>query len=275
MTDRRITPATGGTAHVSLCDKVAADRYVEGRAAAVAVPLADLCATPGGARDRQLLLGAAVTVIAEEVGHAFVQAAADGYCGWVAVGALGPALAATHRLAAPSSHLYPAPDLKTRELCAISHGSRFRIVAEHGRFAETEAGAFVPARHLRPVTERDDDPVAVAALYLGAPYLWGGNSRWGIDCSGLVQAALSACGLACPGDSDLQMRAFSETVLPHDIRRGDLLFWKGHVALAIGPEEVLHANAHAMAVTRERLVDVQARIAEAGEGELLGVRRPG
>jgi cell wall-associated NlpC family hydrolase len=275
MTDRRITPSTGRTAHVSLRGLVAAERFVEGRAAAVAVPLADLCASPGGARDRQLLLGAAVTVIEDAAGHAFVQAAADGYCGWVAAGALGPAIVPTHRLAAASSHLYPAPDLKARELCAIPHGARLRIVAEHGRFAETDAGAFVPARHLRPVAELDADPVAVAALYLGAPYLWGGNSRWGIDCSGLVQAALSACGVACPGDSDLQMRAFAETVLPHDIRRGDLMFWKGHVALAIGPEEVLHANAHAMAVTRERLVEVQGRIAEAGEGGLLGVRRPG
>ena len=275
MTDRRITPATGGTAHVSLRGTVAAERFVEGRAAAVAVPLADLCAGPGGARDRQLLLGAAVTVITEEAGHAFVQAAADGYCGWVAAGALGPAVAATHRLAAASSHLYPAPDLKQRELCAIAHGARLRIVAQHGRFAETDAGAFVPARHLKPVAEAEEDPVAVAALYLGVPYLWGGNSRWGIDCSGLVQAALSACGIACPGDSDLQFRHFGEAVLPHDIRRGDLVFWKGHVALAIGPEEVVHANAHAMAVTRERLVEVQARIAEAGEGEMLGVRRPG
>lgn len=274
MTDRRITPSTGRSAHVSLRGRVAAERFVEGREAAVAVPLADLCASPGGARDRQLLLGAGVTVIEEAAGHAFVQAAADGYCGWVAAGALGPAIVPTHRLAAASSHLYPAPDLKARELCAISHGARFRIVAEHGRFAETDAGAFVPARHLRPVAELEEDPVAVAALYLGAPYLWGGNSRWGIDCSGLVQAALSACGVACPGDSDLQMQAFPDTVLPHDIRRGDLVFWKGHVALAIGPEEVLHANAHAMAVTRERLVEVQARIAEAGEGEMLGVRRP-
>lgn len=274
MTDRRTTPATGDVAHVSLRGHVAAARFVEGRAAAVAVPLADLCASPGGARDRQLLLGAAVTVLTEAAGQAFVQAVADGYCGWVAADALGPPVAATHRLAAGSSHLYPVPDLKAREICAVSHGSRFRIVADHGRFAETSEGRFLPAGHLRPLSQPEADAVAVAALYLGVPYLWGGNSRWGIDCSGLVQAALAACGIACPGDSDLQFRHFTDAVLPHDIRRGDLVFWKGHVALATGPEEVLHANAHAMAVTRDRLVDVQGRIAEAGAGELLGVRRP-
>lgn len=274
MTDRRMTPANGRVAHVSLKGEVAAERFVEGRAAAVARPIADLCARPGGARDRQLVLGAAVLVLDTEAGQAFVRAEADGYCGWLEEAALGPALAATHRLAARTSHLYPAPDLKTREICAISHGSRLRIVADHGRFAETAEGAFVPARHLAPLDDPAPDPVAVAETFLGTPYLWGGNSGWGIDCSGLVQAALLACGIACPGDSDLQMTAVGAPVLPHDIRRGDLLFWKGHVAIATGPDEILHANAHRMAVTREGLVAALARIAEAGEGGLLAVRRP-
>jgi len=273
MTDRRLTPATPRVAHVSLEGVLPAPRYVAGQPASVTAPLADLCATPDGARDRQLLLGAAVRVIDAEGAHAFVRAEADGYCGWVAQAALGPEAAATDRVAAPASHLYPEPNLKSREICALSHGSRLQIVARHGAFAETASGAFVPAMHLRPAGSAEADPVAVAGLFLGTPYLWGGNSIWGIDCSGLVQAALQACGIACPGDSDLQFAALGHPVDLHDLARGDLLFWKDHVAIATGPDEVIHANAHHMAVTTEDLVAALARIAEAPGGELLGVRR--
>jgi cell wall-associated NlpC family hydrolase len=265
--DRRLTPANGRVAHAALRGRVAAERFVEGRAARLAVPLADLCAAAEGARDRQLLLGAAVTVLEERDGWAFVQAAADGYVGWLPAAALGEGPAPTHRVAAAATHLYPAPDLKRRERARLSLGAALAVTGAEGAFLETPQG-WVPAVHLRPLEAPEADPVAVAERLLGTPYLWGGNSRDGIDCSGLVQAALFACGRPCPGDSDLQEAGLGTTLPPGaELVRGDLVFWKGHVGWMADAATLLHANAHHMAVAAEPLAGAAARIAAAGGGD--------
>lgn len=204
MNDRRLTPANGRVAHVSLKRRVKAERFVAGEPARVAVALADLLARPGGPRDRQVLMGERVNVLDRDGGFAFVQAEKDGYCGYLAEGALAGDRAATHWVAAPATHLYREPSLKTPEVAYLTMGARLTIVAEHPRFLETADGFFAPRPHLRELGDWAADPAAVAESLLGTPYLWGGNSRSGIDCSGLVQAALLACGRPCPGDSDLQ-----------------------------------------------------------------------
>ena len=262
--DRRLTPFSGRVAHVSLRGQVAAEAFVEGEPAALAVPLADLCAAPGGARDRQLLLGAAVTVLERRDGWAFVQAVADGYCGWLEAVALGPSESSTHVVAA-ATHLYPAPDLKRRETGRLSLNARVTVTGAEGAFLSTPQG-WLPAVHLRPLGAPEADPVAVAERLIGTPYLWGGNSRDGIDCSGLVQAALWACGRDCPGDSDLQAalgRPLAEGERP---ARGDLAFWPGHVGWMVDAETLIHANAHHMAVAVEPLAVAAERIAAAGLG---------
>ncbi|MGL4279805.1 MAG: C40 family peptidase [Albidovulum sp.] len=272
MNDRRLTPANGRVAHVSLRGQVAAEAFVEGEAASVAGPVADLLKEPGGPRDRQLLMGDAVTVLERRAGHAFLLAAKDGYCGYVAEASLGPALAPTHWVAAPASHLYPVADMKRQETAALSFGSQLRVVGETDRFFQTTAG-FVPRPHLRPLGETFPDPAEVAMMFLGTPYLWGGNSRQGIDCSGLVQAALLAAGIPCPGDSDLQQVLGHPVATPAALRRNDLLFWKGHVALALDESRMIHANAFRMAVTVEGIAEAIARIAAQGDGEPTGLRR--
>ena len=273
MTDRRLTPANDRVAHVSLRGRVGTARFVEGEAASVALPLADLLAAPGGARDRQLLMGEEVLVLDRHQGFAFLRAARDGYCGYVAEAALEPFHAPTHWIATPASHLYPAPDMKQREVAGVSFGARLTITAEHPKFLETESGLFVPRPHLRPMGQVMDDPAGVAEMFLGTPYLWGGNSRAGLDCSGLVQASLLACAIACPGDSDMQAALGGPLDGPAALRRGDLIFWKGHVAMALDPARLIHANAFRMAVAIEGIPEAIARIEGQGDGPPTAFRR--
>jgi cell wall-associated NlpC family hydrolase len=277
--DRRLTPFSGSVALATLRGRVEARAFVTGEAARIRHPLVDLCDSPGGARDRQLLLGDAVTVIERRGPQAFVQAAKDGYCGWLDAAALGPAdPAPTHWLAAAASQLYPEPRVQAREIAALSLGARLTVLetglGKAGRFAATPQG-FVPACHLRPLDAPAADPVAVAEQFLGTPYLWGGNSRAGLDCSGLVQAAMLACGRPCPGDADLQQAVGDPLPEGAPLRRGDLLFWQGHVALVVDEARLIHANGHTMSVAYEDTAACIARIAAQGEGGVIRRTRPG
>ena len=274
MTDRRLTPANARVAHVSLKGRVTADRFVEGEAARIVPPLTDLLAAPGGRRDRQLLMGDAVLVLERQDGFAFVRSDKDGYCGYLDAAVLAPAEAPTHWVAAHATHLYPAPDIKTKETALLSLGARLKITETGERFARTDDGRFVVARHLRPLGDRAQDPAAVAEMFLGTPYLWGGNSRSGIDCSGLAQAALLACGIASPGDSDMQADGVGvDIATTGPFRRNDLLFWKGHVAIALGPERMIHATGHFMSVVVEGITEAIGRIAAQGGGPVIRARR--
>jgi cell wall-associated NlpC family hydrolase len=269
--DRRLTPLSGRFALESLRGQVEAD-FVPGEGATVVAPLAELCSEPGGARDRQVLLGDVGIVVERRDGWAFVQMAKDGYCGWVPESALGVEEEATHWVSAPATHLYPEANLKARELGALTMTSRLRVLGESGDWLETTRG-FVPRPHVKALGDWHKDPVAVAQTYLGVPYLWGGMGGAGLDCSGLVQLSLRACGIDCPGDSDMQQalgEAFGEKKA---MKRGDLLFWKGHVAMAMNADFIIHATAAYMAVAAEPLKAALARIAGSGGGAVLARRR--
>ncbi|MBM7067151.1 NlpC/P60 family protein [Actibacterium sp. 188UL27-1] len=273
MTDRRLTPANARVAATALKGLVQDVTFTDGTAMTVTVPVADLLAAPGGARDRQLLYGEAVTVFEVTDGMAFVQAGKDGYVGYVLQDMLGESVVPTHRVSVLATHLYPQPELKCPEVMGLGFGARLRIVSASGAYFETDAGYFVPKPHIRPLNAPLADFVTVAQMHFGVPYLWGGNSNTGIDCSGLVQAGLIACGVDCPGDSDLQMAALGRDVAGGDVKRGDLFFFKGHVAIAVDAETLIHANAHHMAVAYEPLAEAISRIETQGEGPVLAQKR--
>jgi cell wall-associated NlpC family hydrolase len=268
--DRRLTPATDRVAHVSLRGRLERPRFTEGEPLRVSVTLADLLRAPFGARERQLWLGERFIVVDRDQGHAFGFAEKDGYCGWLPETALADAPAPTHWVASPGTHLYPEPRSVSRELAALPTGAGLAVLGRVDKWAETTQG-FVPFRHLRPVGDFLPDPVAVAEGFLGAPYLWGGDSRAGLDCSGLAHVAFHACGAQIPRDSDLQFDALSP-IQREEARRGDLVFWKGHVAILTGPGRIIHANGFTMSVAYEGLQEAIARILPA-EGEVLGWRR--
>ena len=271
--DRRLTPFSGRVALPALRGAVPAEVFADGTAASVCKPLVDLLSRPNGARDRQLLWGDAVTVIDRQDGHVFVQAEKDGYCGWLVEGAVSDRVVPTHWVAARSSHLYSGARVQAPDNHAMPFGARIKVLGLVGSFAETAQG-YVPKSHVRALGDRPKDPVAVAEMFLGAPYLWGGNSAAGLDCSGLVQMAYLACGLPCPADSD-QQRAIG-TPLGHEdaLARGDLIFWKGHVAIVTGADYLIHANGHTMTVAYEGILDCISRIAAQDGGPVLERRRP-
>ncbi|MBS0125844.1 NlpC/P60 family protein [Thetidibacter halocola] len=234
------------------------------------VPLAELRRRPELGRDRQLRYGEPFDVYERRDGFATGDSVLAGHSGWIAESALAPNSrrpAPTHWVGARQTHVYPEPDFKTRETCALTHLSRVAVLRQDGRFSETELG-WIPTNHL---TDRPaEDPVSVAALYLGVPYLWGGNSIWGLDCSGLVHAALMACGQKCPSDSHPQEMVLGRALPPGTPpRRGDLMFWKGHVAWVSDTDTLLHANAFHMAVTFEPLTEAIARIQAQGGGPVI------
>lgn len=269
--DRRLTPATPRVAHISLKGQLDAPAFTEGSKRRVAMPLVDLLRAPFGARERQLLLGEKFTVIDHQNGHSFGFAGKDGYCGWLPDAALAEGPKPTHWVATPGTHLYPEPRVQAHEIAALSMGAQVAAVSQTAKFTETTQG-FIPTPHLRPIGQCHVDPVAVAETFLGTPYLWGGNSRAGIDCSGLVQTALLACGLNAPADSDLQQGLGDRLDETTPLQRGDLLFWKGHVALIVDATRLIHANGHTMSVAYEQTDACIARVL-AAEGQGVAQRR--
>lgn len=236
-------------------------------------PLTDLCRAPGGPRDCQLLYGHDVQMVEDSNGWSLIRMA-DGYVGHVVSSALipRPHRNATHRVTQRLTHGYTRPEFKSPERVTLSIHSHLSVEDTVGSFAKTDAG-FVPLQHLTPVEAPARNPVDTARALLGTPYLWGGNSGMGIDCSGLVQQALFP-HMPFPRDSDMQEAAFDKITLA-DVTAGDLIFWKGHVGMMVDSHTLIHANAHHMAVATEPLAEAIARISQKEFGAVTSVARPG
>ena len=280
-TDRRITAARADLADERLRGRVEASRYVAGVARRVAVPVAPLRAEPRPDHpiDTQLLMGEPFTVFDEDAeGYAWGQSGWDGYVGYLASEALGPLEPEpTHRVAAVRTFVYPGPSLKLPTETCLSMNALVAVTETANGYARLASGGFVHGGHLVPAGEREPDFVAVAERFLHTPYLWGGKTSIGLDCSALVQMALLATGVAAPRDSDMQESdlgveiPFDETL--SGLRRGDLVFWKGHVGILRDPQTLIHANGHHMAVAIESLAGARDRIRDKSFGPITSIRR--
>lgn len=266
--DPRTTPARPDLAAAHLRGKVEATRFVEGVEQEVVVGLAPMRANPAhdAALVTEALRGEHVTVYDNnEEGWVWGQLRSDNYVGWLPAAALlAPGPQPTHKVAALRTFVFPGPSIKLPPMDALPLGARINVAREQDSFAVTSFGGFVPKQHLVALRAIEPDFVEVAERFVGAPYLWGGKSSLGIDCSGLVQVSLTAAGIPCPRDSDMQERTLGETVSIDGLRPGDLLFWKGHVAIARDDDSVVHANAFHMQVVIEPLADAIARIRASG-----------
>jgi cell wall-associated NlpC family hydrolase len=257
---RRLDPAAGGAP------------LAGGERRQVTAPILDLTFAPeaDAPRETQLLHGEGFVVHAEGGGFAWGQSVADGYVGHVPANGLGPPTEAKGVVTALAAHVYPEPGIKRRPLRALPFLARVAIAEEVDGFARLTGGGYLARQHLAPV---QGDFVGQAERFVGIPYLWGGRSAWGLDCSALVQLALAAVGTTAPRDSDMQEALLGEAVAPDaPVLRGDLFFWRAHVGIAADAGTLLHANAHHMAVAREPLAEALARIAAAGGGP-VSVRR--
>jgi cell wall-associated NlpC family hydrolase len=283
MFDPRITPARPDLAAQHLKGKVVAARYVAG----IELEVRDAQApvrrepSPDAPLDTEALHGERVTVYDENgEGWYWGQLGSDGYVGWIPANALrAPGPPPTHRVTALRTFVFPGHSIKAPPVDALSLGSRIAVKTpqreDSSGLTDLASGFCIPTRHLAPIESKEPDFVAVAERFVGVPYLWGGKTSLGIDCSGLVQIALTASGIACPRDSDMQERALGAP-LPIDdlagLRRGDLIFWKGHVAIVRNPQTIVHANAFHMAVAIEPIDEALRRIADAGS-RVVSIRR--
>jgi cell wall-associated NlpC family hydrolase len=277
--DPRVTPARPELAAKYLAGRVAAERFVEGEVREVVEAQAPVrrSPSPDAPLDTEALRGERVIVYeTTPEGWAWGQLEADDYVGWFPANALrAPGPAPTHKVAALRTLVFPGPSIKLPPIDALSFGCRLTIARVEEPFAVTASGGYVPARHLAPLGANEPDLVSVAEKFLGTPYLWGGKTSLGLDCSGLVQIAATACGIACPRDSDMQEQAVGTPLSlknPSNLQRGDLAFWKGHVAIVRDSANFIHANAFHMAVAIEPIREALARIRAAG-CELTRVRR--
>jgi cell wall-associated NlpC family hydrolase len=249
----------------------------EGQLYEVAEPTAPLrqAPSPDAPLDTEALKGERVTVYDIEEGWARGKLEADGYEGFLPANALtAPGPPPTHKVAALRTLVFPGPSIKLPPLEGLPLGSRLAVARIEEAFAVTAAGGYAPARHLVAIDAKESDFVAVAERFLGAPYLWGGKTSLGLDCSGLVQVALTACGIPCPRDSHMQEKALGRELATgaSPLRRGDLLFWRRHVAIVRDAASLVHANAFHMAVAFEPVEQAIARIRAAGS-EITSVRR--
>jgi len=256
--DPRLTPARDDLAASWLKDQVKAPRYVEPSRFHINAPVATLYRSPDHSQaiETQLIYGEAVDVLDQNKDWAWVQSVCDGYVGYIARNQMTQAHAeqqATHRVSNIGSFIFPNNSYKDTPKNTLSYGSLVTIVSEKDGMSKLSDGGYIPSAHLAPVDFHSEEPVAEAFRFLGVPYLWGGRSHIGLDCSALIQLVLQACNYKCPRDSDLQEKHLGKPIDRDDVQGGDLVFFRGHVGMMVDDSTLIHANDRSMAVSIDDL----------------------
>ena len=271
--DPRLTPANQNVACSSLRGQIEHTNFVEGQNYQVNIPFVDLLGAPGGERNRQLIYGSKVKYFGETDGWAFIQNTYDDYVGYVPQETINLDTNKTHIVSVPLSNVFSEPNIKAKNIATLPLTAKVSGKTVENGFLETELG-WIPNQQLKLKTELPRHPVEIAKLFLNTPYLWGGNTSLGIDCSGLVQISMLLCGLECPGDSDQQLAKLGQNIdIDETQKKGDIVFWKGHVALALNARQVLHANAYHMSTVIEELSEAVLRIKNQEGNDIIARKR--
>lgn len=272
--DPRLTPARDGIAAAHLRGTINAERYVDGTAMRVGWESLALTSAPDPQAElaSELLYGEGFTVYDTENGWAWGQSNRDGYVGWVEHDMLKPMDVRTHHVTLFSALTYATPDMKSRPLGALPFLAQVAVHRQEGPWVQTDFG-WLPGRHLAQDPPDISNWVTTAERFIGAPYLWGGRTPKGLDCSALVQLSRQSAGFECPRDSDMQQKLGTELGADAELCRGDLIFWKGHVGIMLDAATLLHANAFHMACVREPLALACDRIAAQGGGGITARKR--
>ena len=262
--DPRTTLARPDLAERALEGLLRASAYGDVTPMQCTASVAPLRPQPGGRQEDQLIFGEIFDVLEEADGLAWGRSRRDGYVGHVDIEALSaPVVMPTHRVGAIRTYAYSEPDFRSGPAMLLSLNALVAAGERQGRFVRADRAGWIALDHLAAFDIFDNDPAAVAERFVGAPYQWGGRESLGLDCSGLVQQALYACGRGCPRDAD-QQADLGSAIEAADLRRGDLAFWTGHVGVMVDAAHLLHANAHHMAVAIEPLAEADARQQAAG-----------
>jgi cell wall-associated NlpC family hydrolase len=269
--DNRLHAFRADLADERLRGRVEARRFVSPIRMQVTHPLVNVHIRPDttAMQVSQALMGEVTLVYEVQGTWAWVQLADDGYVGYVLHDALtNNVVEPTHRVSVVATVLYPQADLKSQPVRHLSLNCKVAVAGVNGDFLALQTGGFIFAAHATPLESARPDFVDAAEMFLNTPYLWGGKGHAGLDCSGLVQVAMQAGGHAAQRDADMQEKTVGSFLRINDLdglRRGDLVFWDGHVGMMTDQTTLLHANGHHMMVVKEPLADAIARIGAAGK----------